>query len=1217
MAMPKATPTHSTAKDTHCHDGPVRIVGHARLAALVTALGTGYTAWQQWAVTRWRPDRFTAPLGTFIYLRDCEQEACWSATRLPRLPVSSVTSFYTCRGTPQHVTITRETEQIRSELEVAVVDGEPLELRRVTLTNESSRTRHLEVTTYTELVLQSAVDFEAHPAFSKLFVETGFDSTRCVLRAKRRRRFPGERTLSAATFLVDLDGGPLRDLSFETDRARFLGRGRGVASPQAVLGSSVMSGTIGGVLDPIFSWRTSITLPPHASRSFVLALAADTDTSRVDALVEWFQDPDRVTRAMADAAAWNGPGDAPPCPCESAIESIRQRLGNRISISPAQVDWRCDMNMSLAPGKSNGAVPGHGAPSPEGTRSERPPSPYGVMGTDRSSADGAVVSDLQFPNGWGGFHPNGAEYVIELKGDDAGNLHLPPRSWTHIVANPQCGFLTSERGATCTWAGNSRENRLTPWYNDPVSDPFGEALYLRDQESRIGWSLLPGPIGQATDYQVRYGFGYATFRHTSQGLEQQVTMFVPRRDPLRIVKITIANRSDRTRRLRLYSYARWVLGDDIPPEGAGIATEWDAARQVLMARRSRGRPFDGHVAFASLHPCAEEGTIEFTSDGESFFGPFGGLERPSAVSQDLPLDGRVGDPPDACAALSVSLAVAPGEEVHVVSLLGQGADVPAVQRLVGHYRALGSVHSALDEVTEGWRHCLATLTIQTPSASLNWMVNGWLPYQNLTCRLWGRSSSYQGGGAFGFRDQLQDSLAFLHLDPDIPRRQILLHAAHQFREGDVLHWWHPPESAGVRTRFSDDLLWLPFACLEYTHGTGDTDIWDQIVPYREGPQLADGEQERFMRSCESEEAGTIYEHCCRALDRSRAVGSHGLPLMGSGDWNDGMSRVGAQGRGESVWLAFFLCGILDRFLPVCRHRGDHDRAEEFSRWREQLVGAIESHGWDGRWYRRAFLDNGQPLGSQVNRECRIDALVQAWSVLSRAACPERARAAMDEAYQQLVSEPDGIVRLLTPPFDSEELDVGYIRGYVAGVRENGGQYTHGAVWYLRALAELGDTTRTARLLESLTPIWHTSTPERVQTYQAEPYVLAADVYGEPPHTGKAGWTWYTGSAGWMYRTIVESLLGFQVVGGSHLQIRPRISVDWPEFSLRYQRPHSGTAYVVRVIPLDGTMAGAARAELDGHPLPLEGDVVRVPLAEDGRVHSVLIMAPADAAPTMR
>ncbi|HEY6563092.1 MAG TPA: hypothetical protein VIY86_01225, partial [Pirellulaceae bacterium] len=557
-----------------------------------------------------------------------------------------------------------------------------------------------------------------------------------------------------------------------------------------------------------------------------------------------------------------------------------------------------------------------------------------------------------------------------------------------------------------------------------------------------------------------------------------------------------------------------------------------------------------------------------------------------------------------CAALRARIALAPGETVCLIHLLGEASHEKLAEQLIHRYANVREARRTLDAAVADWHELMGRIDVKSPCESFNLLANGWLPYQTSACRMKARSSYYQGGGAFGFRDQLQDSLAFLIHDPLVPRRQIALHAAHQFPEGDVLHWWHPPASRGMRTRFSDDLLWLPFAALEYVATTGDQDFWNEQIPFVIAPPLEPDQQEAFGPTVVSGECASLYEHCCRALDRSLQVGSHGLPLMGCGDWNDGMSRVGAAGRGESVWLACFLYDILRRFEPLARQRPDPTRADRYADHAKSLQAAMERSGWDGGWYRRAYLDDGRPLGSKQSRECQVDGLVQAWAVLSEIAPPERGTVAVRAAMDTLGCAASGVLRLLTPPFDSEEYDVGYIRGYLPGIRENGGQYTHGVMWLIRALAQLGHGTEAVEWLERLTPMWHHATEERRATYQTEPYVLAADVYGTPPNLGRGGWTWYTGSAGWMLRVLWESILGIRILDGRRLEVCPSISSNWPSYQVQFRDPFHGGKWTIQVENSDRREFGLREAQCDGKSVAIHRGVAILDLTLPGTEHEV-------------
>jgi cyclic beta-1,2-glucan synthetase len=810
--------------------------------------------------------------------------------------------------------------------------------------------------------------------------------------------------------------------------------------------------------------------------------------------------------------------------------------------------------------------------------------------------------DLLFYNGYGGFTQDGKEYVIRVTYPDPG---LPPLPWINVIANESFGAIISERGAGFTWSLNSREHRLTPWYNDPITDPHGEALYLRDEQAAVFWSPTPGPVPQNTSYTVRHGFGYTKYQHTSHRLEQEVCVFVPRHDPVKVTHLTLHNLSDTPRRFSVFSYQRLVLGVQAEDNAGFISTRYDVTSSALMASHRVQEEYSERVCFATIICPKQDGSVSYTTDREGFIGRNRNPALPLALCDSTCLDGHTGSGLDPCLALQLPVELAPDEILSCTLLLGEADTEDNVRTLIQRYQQTAATDQALIETQSFWDQTLSRLQIQTPSPAIDVMVNGWLAYQNLCCRIWGRSAFYQSGGAFGFRDQLQDAAAMIYLLPDLTRQQILRHAEHQFVEGDVLHWWHPPTSAGIRTRFSDDLLWLPLFSAYYVRITGDHSILDQQVGFMHSRPLQQGEDETFLAPEHSGEHADLYEHCCRALDRSLTKGSHGLPLMGTGDWNDGMNRVGREGRGESVWLGFFIYYILEGFIPLCKARHDQQRVQRYEAYRAHLEKTLNDTGWDGEWYRRAYFDDGTPLGAADNEECRIDALAQAWAVISKAAPKRRIEQAMDALEKYLVSEEKGIIRLLSPPFDQAAWDPGYIKGYLPGVRENGGQYTHAALWAIQALAEAGRTTRAATMLEKISPVSHARTLEEVAVYQVEPYVIAADVYAVAPHVGRGGWTWYTGSAGWMHRVTVESLLGFQLADGDTLHLKPRIPGGWKGFKISYLLVDNKTSYDISVSNKVSSHTGkVTTVKLDGEPLEVKDAMARIPLVKDGESHSV-------------
>jgi cyclic beta-1,2-glucan synthetase len=799
--------------------------------------------------------------------------------------------------------------------------------------------------------------------------------------------------------------------------------------------------------------------------------------------------------------------------------------------------------------------------------------------------------DLTFFNGLGGFHQGGREYVTLL-----GAEQWTPAPWSNVIGNEvDFGFLITETGGGCTWSINSHENRLTPWSNDAVSDPPGEVVYLRDEDTGTVWSATPLPIRQREPYIVRHGQGYSVFEHTSHGISQELLVFAPLDAPVKISLLRLRNRTARKRRLTVTNYNEMVLGVSRSSSAPYIITEIDAPASTIFARNPFNNEFADRVAFVATN----EKILSATCDRKEFIGRNSSLEAPAAMRR-LNLGGRDGAGLDPCAALQTSIELAPNEAREVIFLVGEMESKPAAQEVVAKFRQAGTVNAAFEKVLAHWDGLLGAIEVRTPDAALDTMLNRWLLYQSLSCRVWARTAFYQSGGAFGFRDQLQDVMALVYSRPDIARQQILLAAAHQFKEGDVQHWWHPPSGRGVRTRISDDLVWLPFVTSFYIGVTGDVSVLDEVVPFLDQAPLNDDQHELYTQPQVSAETAPIYEHCARALDRSLAVGKHGLPLMGAGDWNDGMNRVGYQGKGESVWLGWFLYTTLTAFVPHVDTRKQKMRGNRYRKYLENLRKALEEKGWDGDWYRRAYFDDGTPLGSARNEECRIDSIAQSWSVISGASDPYRMGRAMAAVEEYLIRRGDGLVILFTPPFDKGNLDPGYIKGYVPGVRENGGQYTHAAIWTIIAYSILGDGERAGELFALLNPINHSSTRAGLHKYKVEPYVAVGDVYAVPPHNGRGGWTWYTGSAGWMYRAGLESILGFKLQH-DRLEINPCVPRWWRDFEITYRRGRA--VYRIKVENPLGVSRGVVVVEVDG--TEQTGNAIN--LIDDEKTHNVRIV----------
>lgn len=1105
-----------------------------RYELVLTPCGTGQSFFRGLALNRWSGDPLDEGQGFLVYLHDRSSGESWSATPKPCLmPSVAYEAFASDEGMGWEASH----QGIGSRLQAGCAESGQGEVRRLELTNKSSRPVAIEVTSYLEVVLHYRDADVGHPAFQKLFVQTEWDQASGNLLAHRRARGNDERW----PWLVHRLAGA-EVTGFETDRLRFLGRGRDAGQPAALGRDAVLSQTVGNVLDACLALRTVVEVAPGETRelSFFLGIADTREEALgLTADVIWSPNKGRVSVAIPNRVpAWNSPV-------------------SRVEESKAASD-----------------------------------------------------EQLTHFNGYGGFSADGSEYVIRLPWQ-AGGIRWTPLPWVNVIANPECGLLVSESGSACTWARNSQANRLTPWNNDPVSDPAGESLYVRDEEDGRFWSPLPGPVPMPVSHEVRHGWGYSTFVSQADGLNHEVTFFVPKADPVRIVRWTLRNAGGRARRLSLVSFARLVLGNQVPGAGA-IPTQVDGSVKALTAAYPEWSDFRGRKVFAA---AGLDGRTpqewHFTCDRRKFLGEDGGgVRRPAALRDRSPLSGEQGSGLDACFAQQILVSIEPAAVVEVVFLLGEYDEASELnlEAILNRYRQPGAVAHSLAQARDSWREILGGIHVRTPVPELDVMLNGWLAYQAMVSRMIGRNAFYQSSGAYGFRDQLQDAHGMAVLSPELTRAQILRHAARQFGEGDVMHWWHPePINRGLRTRFSDDLLWLPFVTAAYAEMTGDATVWKEQAPFLSAEPLAEGQDENYLAANFSGEVASIYEHCCRAIDRSLATGEHGLPLMGTGDWNDGMNRIGRLGKGESVWMAFFLCDVLQGFAPWCEAFGETERAQRYREHVRRLQQAIEVNAWDGNWYRRAYYDDGTPLGTASADECRIDGLAQSWAVISGAAQPERAAKAMQSAWEQLVDAEHGLVRLLTPPFVHAKEDPGYIKGYVAGVRENGGQYTHAACWFVKALAMLGRREQAGKFMEWLTPVWHSRDQQGADHYKVEPYVIAADIYHGDPLSGRGGWTWYTGSAAWCFRVAVESILGFRILGGSEVVMAPRVPDGWKDFSLRYRSGTSGTVYDIRVANPAGLAGSVRSAALDGVPLALEGGQVRFALAGDGGAHRVDIV----------
>jgi cyclic beta-1,2-glucan synthetase len=1291
-------PTLRRFESPHDITPRTHLLSNGRYSVMITAAGSGFSRWGDLAVTRWREDTTRDCWGTFIFLRDVETGDVRSAGFQP---CGTEADRYDVVYSEDRVKILQRDPSLSVILEVVVSPEDDAELRRLTVINHENRDREIDTTSYAEVVLAPQAADEAHPAFSNLFVQTEFVSAHGTLLATRRPRSAVEPRVWLA-HLTALQDGTTGTPQYESDRARFLGRGRGIRTPLSVIDGRPLSNTAGTVLDPIVSLRHRVAIPAQGTASLVFTTLVARSRDQALEIAEKYRQP--ATFERASALAWTqaqvqlhhlritrdeahlfqrlanrllyadrtlraghrelaanrgGPpglwahgisGDLPIAVVrierDEELDVARQILraheywrlkgvsADLVILNAKRTSYAQDLQHSVeAMVRASQTAVGHEThgehgrvfvlredllPTQDlavlrsaarvlilanrGTLSEqvvREPAPRSAPVPPRRrparepwDRPSPPVLDLEFWNGLGGFTPDGREYVTLL---DKG--HWTPAPWINVVANPSFGFQVSESGSGYTWSANSRENKLTPWSNDPVSDTPGEAFYVRDEDNGPLWGPTCLPIREdAGPYVIRHGQGYSRFEHASHGIALELLQFVPLRDPIKISRLTLENRSDRTRRLSVTAYVEWVLGVARTGSAPYLVTDIDPATGALFARNAWNGEFAHRIAFADLggRPTS------LTADRLEFLGRNASLEHPASLLRGGKLSGNTGAGLDPCAALQTIVELEPGERAEVLFLLGQGESREESRSLIERYREL-SCDSILREVREHWDRILGTVQVKTPDPSMDLLLNRWLLYQTLSCRIWSRSAFYQSSGAYGFRDQIQDVLALAVPRPDIVREHILRAAARQFKEGDVQHWWHPPTGRGVRTRISDDHLWLPHAVAHYLETTGDQAALDETIPWLEGAPLEDQQQEAYFEPTESAERGTLFEHCARALDRSLDVGRHGLPLIGAGDWNDGMNRVGHEGRGESVWLGWFLLANLREFTRIAERRAEGERAARWRAMAAALEASLQREAWDGEWYRRAFFDDGTPLGSSANDECRIDSISQSWAVLSGAGDRQRARRAMESVERQLVRREDRLLLLLSPPFDRTPRDPGYIKGYPPGIRENGGQYTHAAIWSLMAFAELGEGDTAADLFELLNPIHHADSRADAVRYKVEPYAVVADVYSEPPHVGRGGWTWYTGAAGWLHRAGLERILGFRK-RGSTLRIDPCIPRAWKGFEIRYR--HGGTLYRIAVENPKGVCRGVSRISLDGTPLPGEG---LVPLSDDGREHQVQVV----------
>lgn len=1236
----------------------ILLLSNGHYSVMLTAGGSGYARWNGLAVTRWRPDPTFDNWGSFIFLRDLEDGQWWSATPEPKSAPGDAArtilsdekaEFFKTRGT------------LTSRLECLVASNFDAEGRRIVISNKGDRERTIELTSYCEPVLSADASDAAHPAFSKMFVRTRIGANGNVIYAERNRRSATDPDMCVAHLVSNAKGG--RSMQAETDRRRFIGRGRTLADAVAFDPGARLSGSDGYTLDPCMALRRIVRIPPGKEIEVIFWTIAAPRLEDIEAAVSHFHHAESFSQELhlawtrsqvqmrhtdispqeaalfqkfagylvyPDLSLSSESGAAPAgAHQQSALwpmgisgdfpifalrldnesdlpivrkafrmqEYLRSRglmadlvIVNERASSYAQdvqnaIDAYCvnaaRRGLASGPGQHifsvrrdlmtpeaysallaaarivmhtrNGKlseqleriekVLGAAEDKQEERWRGRPqlmlPAPIALQAAYQGKE--VAGDNLLFWNGYGGFDPASNDYVVRLAAGTS-----TPQPWINVISNDTFGFHVSAEGAAFSWSRNSRDYQLTPWTNDPVVNRPGEAFYIRDMDN----GLLSAPLAAlAVDddarYESRHGPGRSIMSMTCDGLTSRLTTIIAGDEPAKLTRLEIFNPEKATRTLRIYAYAELVLGNDRSKTAPFVQCSFDPAGEAMTATNPYSIAFPGRTSFLA----ADQPVVAYTASRGDFFGNGGTIKRPQTVmSGSTPANGVAtgGDP---CAVIACDIEVAPGETRGITFMLGDAEKPADVEGILERLR--GRTFDEYEQETVAqWEGFLGTLQVETPDDAFNRMVNTWLPYQNLACRIRARSAFYQASGAFGFRDQLQDTLALLLHDAGLARRQILNAASRQFEEGDVQHWWLPDTGAGVRTKISDDVVWLAYAVSHYVSVTGDAAILDELVPYLTGRTLEQDEHDAFFEPSPSGVAASIYDHCARALDLAVArTGANGLPLILGGDWNDGMNRVGEKGRGESVWLAWFLLHALERFIPIAEGRNQTGSAAKWRAHADNVKKALAGAGWDGQWYRRGYYDDGTPLGSADSDECKIDSIAQSWSVLSGSGDMARSARAMDSVAEKLIDDEAGIIRLFTPPFENTPKEPGYIKGYPPGVRENGGQYTHAATWVVYALAKMGRTEDAWRAFSMLNPVNHALTKDDADRYRVEPYVVAADVYGEGDKVGRGGWTWYTGSAGWLYRTAVEAILGIEVRGGD-LHIRPAIPAHWDGYTAR-------------------------------------------------------------------
>ncbi len=1284
---------------------PTHVLSNGRYSVSLRANGAGWSRLESRGITRWRDDALRDACGSFFYLRWDQQPQPVSITQHP---APDAAAHYKSVYHADRVCFDAAWQDVQAHVTVWVSPEDDIEFRQVEIRNSSERTLDIELISAFEVTLADARDDEAHPAFSKLFVQAQWLSEEAAVVFERKPRLATEKGLLAAHFIADADPQMVK-LSVQTDRQRWLGRNQDASAPLASFDALPAAGgaiTLTTGLDPVCALSVQLRLAPLAKARLTFATAASDSREVLRAVIDKYRQPSHAQRASLMSAtlaairlralgisAENfaaiqtlttalvlcvtrppvGPGRAAllsTAVCDRRLlwrfgisgdrpillvtAGVMQGVGLLRALAQALRLWAwggvaCDLVvLNAEPASYQMALhreatalherhdahsAAQGGPASTGFHVLRSAelsadelSTLQTLARVRLQADGRPL--VHHVQAWSDLH----EVAFEERHDtstaalaigrtanasltapvgefaaasgefrfDVGERLRPARPWINVLSNPAFGAQISEAGGGYTWAVNSRLNQLTAWSNDPVSDPPSEWFLLQDRRTREVWSLALPAL--SSSYRVAHGQGYSIISHRHGELAVTASWCVDARASVKQVRIRLVNRGHRTLYLRVIGIAEWLMGasraDRATVHTAHFRQRLPEAKlsALLCTQRDRSGGFGGGTAFLGLaaDDAGGDAAEDWTCDRRELFDARGRLVLPDHFGQ------HSGSGLDPCAALAVPLELAAGETSEKVFLLGYAASATAAQTLATEAAASSSL-ARLERSRSDWDGLLGATIVKTPDPLFDAMVNRWLLYQTVSCRLWAKAGFYQAGGATGFRDQLQDAMALVWAAPQMLREQIVLAASRQFVEGDVQHWWHAPGGAGVRTHFSDDLLWLPHACVHYVRATGDTALLDERVPFIEGAAIAEGAEDAYYTPTVSEDVASVYEHAARSIDRSLRVGVHGLPLMGSGDWNDGMNRVGHEGRGESVWLAWFLCRLVADFAPLARQRGDAARASGWERAATGWKAALNDAGWDGQWFKRAFFDDGQPLGSHTNAEARIDLIAQAWAVLSGAAPPALQRIALASVQTHLVDKQAGLLRLLDPPLVHACPSAGYIQAYPPGVRENGGQYSHGAVWALMAQAayavqhttpgDAGDAELPYRTFTYLSPAHRARHASHGAAYGIEPYVMAGDVYTQPPYVGRGGWSWYTGAAAWMHRAAIESIFGLQL-GAAELRFTPCLPLSWPEAELTLTRGGRTMRFIlVRAAPqaardaAAATLAGAsAEILLPGQPL---------------------------------